>query len=252
MESFLKKIWDSKVWIIATMMLTFCASEISSSFSELRSIWSTQLDFSVVVNDLDKEKHRQNQVLDLYKKSINDLEPLLDFYQSKAHPSSFVAPEEQRTGKQYADSTRERLRVHYAALQGIRLSCVECRELQSELLVGIGLCIDLAEGFVTFFNAPNEDAARSKIINLYNENMSRNLSIAATVIPAFTLELNKAIAELLKNIEELGRAKRLGYIITLCAIYVLIFFVVAIWQYLKHRKSSESAHKDKSCPNNSL
>lgn len=237
MESFLQKIWESKVWVIATMVLTFCVSEISYSFSELQRIEREQLEFSLIVHDLGKEQDRQNHVLDLYESSANDLKPLLDFYESKINPSSFVAPEEQQIGKQYAARTWERLRMHYAALQGIRLSCVECRELRNELLVGVGLCVDLAQGFVTYFDSPNAEGARNKIVSLHNENMSRNLNIAATVIPAFTRELDKVSIEFSKNIEEIRRVGRLGYIITLCAMYVVMFFFFATWQYVKYRKS---------------
>lgn len=219
------------------MVLTFCLSEISSSFSELQSIRREQLEFSLIVQDIDKEQARQSQVLDLYEKSINDLKPLLDFYKSKLSPSSLVVPEEQRIGKQYAARTLERLRVHYAALQGIRLSCLECRELQNELLVGVSLCVDLAQGFVTYFETPNAEGARNKIESIHNENMSRNHSIAATVIPAFTRESDKVSIEFLKNIEEVRRAGRLGYIITFCILYVVMFFFVATWQFWKYRKS---------------
>lgn len=236
MESFLQKAWNSKVWILATMFLTLCANTISSSLSELEDIWREQLDFSLTVNDIGAELSRQNQVLDLYQVSIGDLAPLLDFYYSNIMGSREIAAEEQSIGHQYSVRTLERLRQHQATLEGIRLSCVNCRELQNELFVGVSLSVDIAMEFVNYFKSPNSYGASDRLASLYNQNMSKNLSIAETVIPAFTRELNRIEVEFSKNIAVLHRAEHLSFVIFICLIYIVVFSVVAIWKFLKFRK----------------
>ena len=126
MEDFLQKIWHAKTWFIATLILTYCLSGISSSLSEIRKTAKNQLDHSILLDDTGPEQKLQLKIIDLYKESHTDLGPILLYYKSLEN-KEHINKEEQNTGRNYAAKTVEKLRINYASSAGIRLACSECR-----------------------------------------------------------------------------------------------------------------------------
>lgn len=234
MEDFLQKIWNAKTWLIATAILTFCLSGISSNLSEVRRIANDQLDHSTLLDDTTPEQELQLQVIDLYSDSLSDLGPILDYYKSLEN-KKHINKEEQNTGKNYAAQTVEKLRINYATSSGIRLACSECRDLHEKLLSGMTLYTEIAIGFADFFETPNSKDSKLKLSRVYKENLSKNHSIAKTVIPAFSKQLNTEIIGIEKYIFELHNLNLTTYKIILYALYIVAFIITAIWKYTQFK-----------------
>lgn len=247
MEDFLQKIWHAKTWFIATLILTYCLSGISSSLSEIRKTAKNQLDHSILLDDTGPEQKLQLKIIDLYKESHTDLGPILLYYKSLEN-KEHINKEEQNTGRNYAAKTVEKLRINYASSAGIRLACSECRSLHKELLSGMSLTTEVAIGFSDFFENPNSKNAKLKLSNIYNENLNKNYSIASTVIPAFSRQLKIEIIEIEKNIVDLHHLNFIAYEILIYALYILAFTITAIWKYTQFKLKNTRTTNQKLLP----
>ncbi|MNB56260.1 hypothetical protein D3C87_917990 [compost metagenome] len=249
MEAFLKSVWEKKSWIVTTAFLLFTLNAAPETFIKIKQLYEKQLEFSLEMKDTGPESQRQLRLIDLYRESMLNIDPMLTFYKSNFEGKNSIPSEQIKLGIELAKTISNIQRTKLAEASEIRLSCQACRDLQSKLVSGIGYNLELTTAFLEAFK--NEKNSQDKLNTAYAVNMHKNLSIASTVIPAFTQETRKTTIEFEKNIADLKLMSIYSYQLFAYFIYMFIFAACAFVAYIKFRLTSRTAKKDQMLPQKS-
>ena len=246
MEAFLKSVWEKKLWIVATTILLYTLNAVPDTFIKIKQLYEKQLSFLLQLEDSGPEAQRQLHLINLYSESTLNIGPMLTFYKSDFEGKEFIPTEQTQLGIELARKISDIQRIKLAEASEIRLSCQACRDLQSKLVSGIGYNLELTTAFLEAFQ--NKEDAQAKLNTAYAVNMHKNQSIASTVIPAFTNEMNKQSIEFEKSIADLKLTEIYFWQIIACLVYICLFAAYAFWSYIKFRLRSRTAEKDQLLP----
>ncbi|MBU1418349.1 MAG: hypothetical protein KKI15_07670 [Proteobacteria bacterium] len=244
-EVFLNKIWERKLWIITASFALFSINYIATNYNPLRAEYLTHLQRIQSVEGMEEEQHRQRLVIELYQVAINDLKPLLDTYRGHQSSSATLINEDSiKKALELSLKTRGRIDMHLSKSSGILLLGKDYQELHKRLLSGMAQLTALINDIEGFYKFSKNNESKQIVANRYNQVMHNNLSISESVIPGFS---KVAIAEthaMQENMVKLEQLYMNVYFGLFCFLYLVIFLVVSIVKYVRHRNTCKVATDD--------
>ena len=243
MEDFLDKVWERKLWVLSTSIALFCLNFVfTNSFSIKDGYLNSHQKFVSYFQDIHAEQARQLKVIDLYRDSVNELDSVLQYYRAiyVKHRDAKVSVAEFQQGVDVSKFAISNIENKVEALNGIHLADERYKELQAKIVDAMKRLVDILHATESYFQSKGSESKSKLVSDKYNLVMNYNLSIAESVIPAFSKVAYAEIHDIQRDISNLQNITIKSWFWITCILYIFFFLAVTFYKYYHYLKLKKS------------